>query len=142
VPPGAGIVALRVIRHQVVLWPYRKECPRVERKVIADGEMGGAEGCAQLWSLGALASRKLRDGWADRVVESAVAGKSRGLSPQIFFFFFFFSLFISNRAVLDLARAVSSEPNRKLASCAPDVIFLESKPALILVVPTSLADTE
>ncbi|KAI9786481.1 MAG: hypothetical protein M1839_006941 [Geoglossum umbratile] len=41
VPPGAGVEALKVIRHQVGLRPYRKGGPRVEREEIADGDDTG-----------------------------------------------------------------------------------------------------
>ena len=40
VPSGAGIEALKVIRHQVGFRPYRVGGPRIEREDIVDDELG------------------------------------------------------------------------------------------------------
>src|SRR6187549_3115232 len=40
VPPGCGIEALRVIRHQVGLRPVREGGPRVEIEMMHDPELG------------------------------------------------------------------------------------------------------
>lgn len=40
VPPGSGIEALRVVRHQVGFRPFREGGPRIERDVIHDEKEG------------------------------------------------------------------------------------------------------
>jgi D-amino-acid oxidase len=40
VPPGCGIEALRVIRHQVGLRPLRLGGPRIEKEVLQDRVLG------------------------------------------------------------------------------------------------------
>jgi len=40
VPPGAGIEALQVVRHQVGFRPFRMGGPRVEREVLHDDALG------------------------------------------------------------------------------------------------------
>lgn len=40
VPAGCGAEALRVVRHQVGLRPFREGGPRIERETLEDDELG------------------------------------------------------------------------------------------------------
>ena len=66
VPPGAGIEALQVIRHQVGLRPYRRGGPRIEKELTVD-EVGALK-VVHSYGAGGTGFQGSY-GMADRVVE-------------------------------------------------------------------------